>query len=505
MAAHILDLDINAKIPIIRVSSDDNSIEHNNHNDNNNNNDHKLDLPKANFKLAKSRSSKFRKTTANGKRSDKYYHHEEPTPEMLAKRVEYDMDLEDEHWLKNFNQTIGHTHGFEMSENEFERTMDRLEKESFFEYHAPVVDEDAVCAICNEGSCDDYNAILFCDMCDLAVHQECYGVPYIPEGQWLCRRCLKSPLKNVQCVLCPNTGGAFKQTDKNKWAHVICALWIPEVCFANTVFLEPIDGIEHISSARWKLKCYICKQNRGACIQCQKHTCYLSFHVTCAQQANLYMKITPHTYENEDGGTFSDVKKEVFCDKHTPSVRRQNSGMYSGEESEEDVESAAYKKKLEKGRRKIRSARKALALQKEQCRSPAVLFRIDESKLPLIAQEMTLRNRKKQPKSQVYKAKLEFINHIHNYWKLKRESKCGVPLLRRLQINFYNHSRASPDIKQVEVDKYKNLRYDLEKCRLLCELVRKREEKKKELTNVVRRIHSCQLDIFDRDNPPSPC
>ena len=259
-------------------------------------------------------------------RESSYYRFVEQSAEDLDETIEYDMDEEDYQWLSLVNEdrkSLGYT---SVPQEVFEILMDRLEKECFFESHTTGpgiesnnmynIDENAVCCICNDGECHNTNAILFCDMCNLAVHQECYGVPYIPEGQWLCRRCLQSPSRGVDCVLCPNKGGAFKQTLDSKWAHVICAIWIPEVQFANPVFLEPIDGINDIPPARWKLTCYICHKRMGACIQCTKANCYVAFHVTCAQLAGLHMKV-----ELIKGG---EVRKTAYCDSHTPpSVKRK--------------------------------------------------------------------------------------------------------------------------------------------------------------------------------------
>ncbi|VDN37031.1 unnamed protein product [Gongylonema pulchrum] len=104
----------------------------------------------------------------------------------------------------------------------------------------------------------------------ITVLQDCYGVPYVPEGQWLCRRCQMSPSTPVSCVLCPSSHGAFKQTVDNNWAHVVCALWLNEVHFANSVFMEPIDGVANSLRRRCKLRCIVCKKKVGACLQCSK-------------------------------------------------------------------------------------------------------------------------------------------------------------------------------------------------------------------------------------------
>jgi hypothetical protein len=120
-----------------------------------------------------------------------------------------------------------------------------------------------------------------------------------------------SPEMPVECLLCPNEGGAYKQASSNKWAHLICALWIPECHISNTVFMEPIEGIESIQKSRWKLLCYICQKRCGAPIQCANRQCFTAFHVTCARKAKLFMKMR---------GQADSSQFKAFCHRHCPVI-----------------------------------------------------------------------------------------------------------------------------------------------------------------------------------------
>ncbi|XP_076711617.1 bromodomain-containing protein 1 isoform X3 [Callospermophilus lateralis] len=422
------------------------------------------------------------------RRPPMYYKFIEKSAEELDNEVEYDMDEEDYAWLEIINEKRKGDCVSAVSQNMFEFLMDRFEKESYCENQKQgeqqsLIDEDAVCCICMDGECQNSNVILFCDMCNLAVHQECYGVPYIPEGQWLCRHCLQSRSRPADCVLCPNKGGAFKKTDDDRWGHVVCALWIPEVGFANTVFIEPIDGVRNIPPARWKLTCYLCKQKGvGACIQCHKANCYTAFHVTCAQKAGLYMKMEP-VKELTGGSTTFSVRKTAYCDVHTPpGCTRRPLNIYGDVEMKNGVcrkeSSVKTVRSTSKVRKKAKKAKKALA---EPCAvMPTVCAPyIPPQRLNRIANQVAIQRKK------------QFVERAHSYWLLKRLSRNGAPLLRRLQSSLQSQrntqQRENDEEMKAAKEKLKywqRLRHDLERARLLIELLRKREKLKREQVKV---------------------
>ncbi|KAM9854268.1 bromodomain-containing protein 1-like isoform 2-T2 [Aulostomus maculatus] len=432
------------------------------------------------------------------KRPATYYKYTERTAEELDEEVEYDMDEEDYAWLELINEKRKSEGISQVSNNLFEFLMDRFEKESYSATQGQsdlqsLVDEDAVCCICMDGDGADSNVILFCDSCNIAVHQECYGVPYIPEGQWLCRHCLQCPSQSAECVFCPNRGGALKKTDDDRWGHVACALWVPEVGFSDTVFIEPIDGVRNIPPARWKLTCYLCKEKGvGACIQCDKINCYTAFHVSCAQKAGLYMKMEPIKEVTASGATTFSVKKTAYCCGHTPDgCDRRPLNIYE----ELHPKNGAHKRVDKRGRARGKGWHKKKSKRVETEPEPETLTTsgpsITASSFDTILNQVAVQ--RKRP----------FVERVLSYWVLKRQSRNNVPLIRRLQANPQLPKSKQTDRMETnqalkeQLKEWHRLRHDLERARLLLELIRKREKLKREEMKLQQSVLEAQLTPFN--------
>ncbi|XP_074533670.1 bromodomain-containing protein 1-like isoform X1 [Halichoeres trimaculatus] len=434
------------------------------------------------------------------KRPAAYYKYMERTEEELDEEVEYDMDEEDYAWLDLINEKRKSEGVSQVSHNLFEFLMDRFEKESYLATQGQsdlqsLVDEDAVCCICMDGDGADSNVILFCDSCNIAVHQECYGVPYIPEGQWLCRHCLQCPSRPAECVFCPNRGGALKKTDDDRWGHVACALWVPEVGFSDTVFIEPIDGVRNIPPARWKLTCYLCKEKGvGACIQCDKINCYTAFHVSCAQKAGLYMKMEPVKEVTASGASTFSVKKTSYCCSHTPEgCDRRPLNIY---EEPHPKNGACHKRTEKRGRSRAKGWQKKKSKKVEPEPEPEAETPANSGPSITVSSFDTILNQVAVQRKRV------FVERVFSYWVQKRQSRNNVPLIRRLQATPQPPKSKPADRMETnqalkeQLKEWHRLRHDLERARLLLELIRKREKLKREEMKLQQSVLEVQLTPF---------
>ncbi|OTB08607.1 hypothetical protein M426DRAFT_7345 [Hypoxylon sp. CI-4A] len=457
-------------------------------------------------------------------------------------RVEYDMDEQDDMWLEAYN-THRKSQGWNPVTREvFEITITKIEKEWHAlerripkpnpkppQTHRPRSssaaavngepqageEQDSKCAICDDGDCENTNAIVFCDGCDLAVHQECYGVPFIPEGQWLCRKCQLIGRGIPTCIFCPNSDGAFKQTNSSKWAHLLCAMWIPEVTLGNHTFMEPVMDVDKVPKSRWKLTCYICNQQMGACIQCGNKACYQAFHVTCARRARLFLKMknSSGALDVLDGST----NLKALCDKHCPSEYAKENDV-----ARATKRAKKYYKKTMKDRIWANSQAKAMSIAASH-RNAITEHPPDESQMTGAKLSAVLGDKKGQTGKPIWKLpsgapvipqavfeiveaslqrfnflkRKEFVSDACRYWTLKREMRRGAALLKRLQLQMEtfssmeltrrNFAAMGPSGKtrlSKRIEFADNLMHDLEQLKALSEATVQREQTKLEVAEM---------------------
>lgn len=181
----------------------------------------------------------------------------------------------------------------------------------------PQEDEEMWCRVCfgDQGFLDD--PIVQCEKCSVAVHQYCYGIGSVPEGDepWFCDFCAEPDASYVDatCELCmlKRPKSAFKKTVEGNWVHVVCALWAPGVQFSN---VERMSGVKYVAAAAEELKgssCALCEKANG-CIKCMRGGCSTYFHPLCGRETrgayDMFMK---------EGGQL-----QAFCQKHRTHRKR---------------------------------------------------------------------------------------------------------------------------------------------------------------------------------------
>ncbi|XP_015200359.2 protein Jade-1 isoform X2 [Lepisosteus oculatus] len=406
----------------------------------------------------------------------------------------YDLNETDVAWLELINEELQMMGMQGVDELTMERVMEELERRCYDNMNHAIeteeglgieYDEDVVCDVCQSPDGEDGNEMVFCDKCNICVHQACYGILKVPEGSWLCRTCALGVLP--KCLLCPKKGGAMKPTRSGtKWVHVSCALWIPEVSIGNPEKMEPITNVSHIPSSRWALLCRLCKEKTGACIQCSAKNCRTAFHVTCAFQRNLKMK-TILTETDE-------VKFKSFCLKHSgrEEAGKLDAEVGSGEEEEED---GGEPRKMEAERSPARGPEPAVLSANQQ---EAQMVNLRKQKLQQLEDEF-YKFVTANEVAQYLRLPEEVVDFIYQFWKLKRKANFNKPLITPKKDEEDNLAKREQDVLFRRLQLFTHLRQDLERVRNLTYMVTRREKMKRSVCRVQEQILHHHVRLLEEE------
>lgn len=167
------------------------------------------------------------------------------------------------------------------------------------------------CIMCRR--LDPKKLLRSCTQCGMTAHQCCLGFSEdaLDAENWLCDTCSNdqdpsasllpccvlcgetptkritmSTLQNRKSVFndpdCLNALDVYKPTECNNWVHLLCAMWTPDVMFADSVTMKPVEGVGSLPLSRYESRCSICDEVKGVCVKCAEPTCRTQFHVSCA-------------------------------------------------------------------------------------------------------------------------------------------------------------------------------------------------------------------------------
>ncbi|TRY57733.1 hypothetical protein DNTS_012292 [Danionella cerebrum] len=373
----------------------------------------------------------------------------------------YDLDDLDVTWLELVNAEFRQMSLPELDEQSFECVLQQLETESVCALSRIIedqeglgieYDEEVVCDVCRSPEGEDGNEMVFCDKCNVCVHQACYGILKVPVGSWRCRTCALSV--PPRCVLCPRRGGALKPTRSGtRWIHVSCALWIPEVSIGCPEKMEPITKVSHIPTSRWALSCCLCCDHTDCdkyfvIPQCSEPSCIVAFHVTCAFERGLEMRTT--LTENDE------VRFKSFCHKHS---------------SRSSIWCPSRDTTGQTSQRKQR------------------LQELEEQFYTLVDPRDVARNLR-LPDTQV--------DFVYQYWKLRRKAQFNRPLVEMEREEVDNLAQQEQDVLYRRLRLFTHLRQDLERVRNLCYMITRREKIKVSLCDIQEKIFSQQIQILEK-------
>ncbi|XP_059554022.1 protein Jade-1 isoform X3 [Myotis daubentonii] len=406
----------------------------------------------------------------------------------------YDLNDMDAAWLELTNEEFKEMGMPELDEGTMERVLEEFEQRCSDNMNHAIeteeglgieYDEDVVCDVCQSPDGEDGNEMVFCDKCNICVHQACYGILKVPEGSWLCRTCALGV--QPKCLLCPKKGGAMKPTRSGtKWVHVSCALWIPEVSIGSPEKMEPITKVSHIPSSRWALVCSLCNEKFGASIQCSVKNCRTAFHVTCAFDRGLEMKTI--LAENDE------VKFKSYCPKHS-SHRKAEGSLAAGAAQENGGPECSPRSPLEPfaslEQKQGEAHRVSVRKQKLQQLEDAFYTFVN---LLDVARALRLPE--------------EVVDFLYQYWKLKRKVNFNKPLITPKRDEEDNLAKREQDALFRRLQLFTHLRQDLERVRNLTYMVTRREKIKRSVCKVQEQIFNLYTKLLEQERVsgvPSSC